>query len=87
MITRDSEQNIRTLLRGFPIVTLTGPRQSGKTTLAKAIMPTGRTHLWEHQSSQASPQKVSIGDKFVYIDFLVAFEFSGLIRCVKRDTI
>jgi predicted AAA+ superfamily ATPase len=37
MITRDSEQSIRTLLRGFPIVTLTGPRQSGKTTLAKII--------------------------------------------------
>lgn len=37
MITRDAEQTIRTLLRGFPIVTLTGPRQSGKTTLAKAI--------------------------------------------------
>ncbi len=37
MITRNSEQTIRTLLRGFPIVTLTGPRQSGKTTLAKAV--------------------------------------------------
>jgi predicted AAA+ superfamily ATPase len=37
MITRDSEQIIRTLLRGFPILTLTGPRQSGKTTLAKAV--------------------------------------------------
>lgn len=37
MITRDSEQSIHTLLRGFPIVTLTGPRQSGKTTLAKII--------------------------------------------------
>lgn len=37
MITRDAEQTIHTLLRGFPIVTLTGPRQSGKTTLAKAI--------------------------------------------------
>lgn len=37
MITRDSEQSIRTLLRGFPIVTLTGPRQSGKTTLAKTV--------------------------------------------------
>jgi uncharacterized protein len=39
MITRDSEQSIRTLLRGFPVVTLTGPRQSGKTTLAKAVFP------------------------------------------------
>jgi hypothetical protein len=37
MLARDAEQTIRTLLRGFPIVTLTGPRQSGKTTLAKAI--------------------------------------------------
>ena len=37
MIIRDSEQSIRTLLRGFPIVTLTGPRQSGKTTLARAV--------------------------------------------------
>lgn len=38
MITRNVEQTIRTLLRGFPIVTLTGPRQSGKTTLAKAVL-------------------------------------------------
>jgi len=37
MITRASESTIRTLLKGFPIVTLTGPRQSGKTTLARAI--------------------------------------------------
>ncbi len=37
MIARQAEQTIRSLLRGFPIVTLTGPRQSGKTTLAKSI--------------------------------------------------
>ncbi|HEY4732880.1 MAG TPA: AAA family ATPase, partial [Gammaproteobacteria bacterium] len=37
MIARHAEQTIRSLLRGFPIVTLTGPRQSGKTTLAKMI--------------------------------------------------
>jgi len=37
MIERDSENSVRTLLRGFPVVTLTGPRQSGKTTLAKTI--------------------------------------------------
>lgn len=37
MIIRDAEQTVRTLLRGFPIVTITGPRQSGKTTLAKMI--------------------------------------------------
>jgi uncharacterized protein len=37
MIVRDSEHSIRTLLRGFPIVTITGPRQSGKTTLARTV--------------------------------------------------
>lgn len=37
MITRDAEKTIHELLKGFPIVTLTGPRQSGKTTLAKAV--------------------------------------------------
>lgn len=37
MIKRAAEDTIRTLLRGFPIVTITGPRQSGKTTLAKMI--------------------------------------------------
>lgn len=39
MIPRQAEPLIRTLLQGFPVVTVTGPRQSGKTTLARAIMP------------------------------------------------
>lgn len=37
MIKRDVEPTILTLLKGFPIVTVTGPRQSGKTTLAKHV--------------------------------------------------
>ncbi len=37
MINRNAEKTIENLLAGFPIVTLTGPRQSGKTTLAKAV--------------------------------------------------
>lgn len=37
MIPRDAEKTIRALLRGFPVITITGPRQSGKTTLAKNI--------------------------------------------------
>jgi predicted AAA+ superfamily ATPase len=39
MIQRDAEKTVRNLLQGFPIVTITGPRQSGKTTLARAIFP------------------------------------------------
>ena len=37
MIARDVSTKIRSLLQGFPIVTITGPRQSGKTTLARAV--------------------------------------------------
>lgn len=37
MISRDIEPTLRNLLRGFPVVTLTGPRQSGKTTLARTV--------------------------------------------------
>ena len=37
MFHRNAKETIETLLGGFPIVTLTGPRQSGKTTLARAV--------------------------------------------------
>ncbi len=37
MLPRDAEKIISTQLQGFPIVTITGPRQSGKTTLAQAV--------------------------------------------------
>jgi len=35
MIYREMQNNLPDLSRGFPVVTITGPRQSGKTTLAK----------------------------------------------------
>ncbi|WP_026279235.1 MULTISPECIES: ATP-binding protein [unclassified Thioalkalivibrio] len=38
MIPRTAETLVRERLSGFPIVTVTGPRQSGKTTLARAVM-------------------------------------------------
>ena len=37
MIPRTAEAAIRRYARGFPVVALTGPRQSGKTTLARAV--------------------------------------------------
>jgi predicted AAA+ superfamily ATPase len=37
MIPRMAEGLLHRLLRGFPVVTVTGPRQSGKTTLARAV--------------------------------------------------
>ena len=39
MIPRQIEKQLRRLAGMYPVVTITGPRQSGKTTLAKAIFP------------------------------------------------
>lgn len=36
---RQIENQLRTLWRMYPVVTITGPRQSGKTTLACAVFP------------------------------------------------
>ena len=39
MIPRTALSTVLRLARGFPVVALTGPRQSGKTTLARAAFP------------------------------------------------
>jgi predicted AAA+ superfamily ATPase len=39
MIPRQTTTTLQRLARGFPIVAITGPRQSGKTTLAKHVFP------------------------------------------------
>lgn len=39
MIPRTATSSLQRLAQGFPVVALTGPRQSGKTTLAKAVFP------------------------------------------------
>ena len=39
MINREVEQKCLKLFKKFPVLTITGPRQSGKTTLAKKLFP------------------------------------------------
>ena len=39
LITRDAVPTLQRMARGFPILAVTGPRQSGKTTLARAAFP------------------------------------------------
>lgn len=49
MITRELQRNLPELSKGFPVVTITGPRQSGKTTLVKMairIMPILIWKIW-----------------------------------------
>jgi len=39
MVSRTAQQTIIRLAKGFPVVAITGPRQSGKTTLARMTFP------------------------------------------------
>jgi hypothetical protein len=39
LLPRDASTALRRLARGFPVVAVTGPRQSGKTTLVRATFP------------------------------------------------
>ena len=39
MIERTMAQKLRDMSEWFPVVSLTGPRQSGKSTLIKAVFP------------------------------------------------
>jgi len=39
MISRTAAASLQRLSRGFPVLAVTGPRQSGKSTLAKAVFP------------------------------------------------
>ena len=39
MIPRQAAEQLLKLARGFPVLSITGPRQSGKTTLARACFP------------------------------------------------
>lgn len=42
MIFRQAAQTLHQLARGYPVLAITGPRQSGKTTLARAVFPDKR---------------------------------------------
>lgn len=44
MVQREAKQTLRRYAKGFPLVCITGPRQSGKTTLAKMAFP-GKPYL------------------------------------------
>jgi len=74
MITRIIEQKIATLKDKFPILIITGPRQSGKTTLTKKSFPhyhyTNLENLDERDFAEVDPRRFlnSYADQGLIID-------------------
>ena len=61
MLPRIASDTLLRLARGFPILALTGPRQSGKTTLARAVFPNkpyiSLENLDEREFAQQDPRR------------------------------
>ncbi len=77
MIPRQAASTLQRLLAGFPVVTVTGPRQSGKTTLVRAELES-RAYLslespGEREFAQSSPR-----------DFLRRFPDGAVIDEAQR---
>ena len=84
MIHRDLQDNLLKAAAGFPVITITGPRQSGKTTLAKMAFP-GYKYLDLEQLSLrrimsedplsvlSDPSGYYIIDEFQYVPDLLSY--------------
>ena len=78
MIKRDAEQTIRELAKCFPVVALTGPRQSGKTTLARSVFPQ-KTYI-----TLEAPDTLEIAEKDPR-GFLAGFPDGAIIDEIQRS--
>ncbi|MBI5411742.1 ATP-binding protein [Candidatus Peregrinibacteria bacterium] len=57
MIRRTMASKLRQMARGFPVIFLTGPRQSGKTTLVQSVFPNHRYVSLENLDSRQRIQE------------------------------
>ncbi|HII98431.1 MAG TPA: ATP-binding protein [Methanoregula sp.] len=72
MIRRDAEQTLQDLAAGFPAVSVIGPRQSGKTTLVRAVFPDKPYVLLEDPDTRAFAEEDPRS-------FLAQFETTGAV--------
>lgn len=72
MIPRDAQKTLLRLAKVFPALVITGPRQSGKTTLARATFPTHDYISLEDLDERAFAMEDPRG-------FLVRFDGKGVI--------
>jgi predicted AAA+ superfamily ATPase len=76
MIARISENTIRRLLKGFPCVAIIGPRQVGKTTLAKKIQKAYKSSVYIDLEFQRDFIKLEDPETYLqqYSDILVIID-------------
>jgi len=77
VIHRNVKETIENLLGGFPIVTLTGPHQSGKTTLARAVF---KNHPYASLEEPDLRQAANEGPR----SFLARFPDGAVLDEVQR---
>ncbi len=77
MIPRLATSTLTRLAKGFPVIALTGPRQSGKTTLAKLVFP-NKTYV-----SLENPEELEFAQKDPK-RFLARFKEGAILDEVQR---
>lgn len=74
MITRIAHSTISRLAKGFPVIAITGPRQSGKTTLARSAFPDKPYLTLEDPDTRLLAESDPRGLLFRYPDGLILDE-------------
>jgi predicted AAA+ superfamily ATPase len=77
MISRDSSEFLKTLLKHFKAIAITGPRQSGKTTLVKSVFPDKPYVTLENPGER----NLALADP---VRFLTAFPKGAVLDEVQR---